>query len=68
MSRIRTGEHCFFKDTMTHVVYRTGSRFPTLEKAVLRIRIRRIQLFLGLLDPDPLARDTDRQAKKSEKP
>jgi hypothetical protein len=26
---------------------------------VLRIRIRRIRMFLGLLDPDPLARSTD---------
>jgi hypothetical protein len=27
--------------------------------AVLRIRIRRIRMFLGLLDPDPLVRGTD---------
>jgi hypothetical protein len=26
---------------------------------VLRIRIRRIRMFLGLLDPDPLVRGTD---------
>jgi hypothetical protein len=28
-------------------------------EAVLRIRIRRIHMFLGLPDPDPLVRDTD---------
>ena len=28
-------------------------------KTVLRIRIRRIPMFLGLLDPDPLVRGTD---------
>ncbi len=28
-------------------------------EAVLRIRIRRIHMFLGLWDPDPLVRDTD---------
>ncbi len=27
--------------------------------AVLRIRIRRIRIFLGLLDPDPFVRGTD---------
>jgi hypothetical protein len=27
--------------------------------AALRIRIRRIRMFLGLLDPDPLVRDMD---------
>jgi hypothetical protein len=26
---------------------------------MLRIRIRRIRMFSGLLDPDPLVRDTD---------
>ncbi len=29
------------------------------ESPVLRIRIRRIRMFLGLLDPDPLVIDTD---------
>jgi hypothetical protein len=28
-------------------------------QAVLRIRIRRIRMFLGLLDPDPLVRGVD---------
>jgi hypothetical protein len=28
-------------------------------KAVLGIRMRRIRMFLGLLDPDPLVRGTD---------
>ncbi len=32
--------------------------FPYFE-AVLRIRIRRIHMFLGLPDPDPLVRETD---------
>ncbi len=30
-----------------------------LFKPVLRIRIRRIHMFLGLLDPDPLVRGKD---------
>jgi hypothetical protein len=29
---------------------------PTLERTMLRIRTRRIHMFLGLLDPDPLFR------------
>ncbi len=29
------------------------------QKAVLRIRIRRVCMFLGLLDPDPLVRGMD---------
>jgi|688.fasta_scaffold1426065_1 hypothetical protein len=32
---------------------------PALKEAVLRIRIRRIRMFLGLLDPDLLARGMD---------
>jgi hypothetical protein len=32
---------------------------PKWNKPVLRIRIRRIRVFLGLLDPDPLVRGTD---------
>ncbi len=32
---------------------------PALKGAVLRIRIRRIRMFLGLPDPDLLARGTD---------
>jgi hypothetical protein len=40
------------------VARRSETRQSTF-KAVFRIRIRRIHMFLGLPDPNPLVRDTD---------
>jgi hypothetical protein len=36
-----------------------SGKISTFLEAVLRIRIRRIHVFLGLLDPDPLVRGAD---------
>ncbi len=59
------------RDFENHCKTHTG----VLLKSVLRIRIRRIQMFLGLLDPgpDPLVRGADRdpyimKQKYQEKP
>ena len=40
-------------------ISRATNLYKLHSKAVLRIRIRRIHMFLGLPDPDPLVRDTD---------
>jgi hypothetical protein len=45
-----------YQNTSTHLLI---SLFHFLCEAVLRIRIRRIHMFLGLPDPDPLVRVMD---------
>ena len=43
------------------VTFHQMTRKPveTVSKSVLRIRIHRIHMFLGLLDPDPLVKGMD---------
>jgi hypothetical protein len=45
-----------FKDTVLTVCFKALSARSV---AVLRIRIRRIRMFFGLLDPDPIVQGTD---------
>ncbi len=46
--------------TRSTVLLHSEPRHQTrITQAVLRIRIRRIHMFLGLPDPNPLVRDTD---------
>ncbi len=61
-------EQCFYAaahalpvEAVPQVQARPGGRLQQSEEPVLRIRIRRINMVLGLLDPDPdpLVRGTD---------
>ncbi len=55
---VRAGRVQFFSVRLVGVRL-DGQRLLHAKKAVLRIRIRRIHIFLALPDPDPLIRGTD---------